>query len=130
MVKVFLTAAAAFGLLAGAAQAQDFDLSRIDTNGDGAVTLAEARAARAEIFHRLDADNNGVVTTAEREAAAQEIASHGGRLDRADANHDGVISESEFMNQPYRAFDFLDRNHDGVLSANETAGLRARMAQQ
>jgi hypothetical protein len=131
MMNRVLIAVALLAVSTGAAHAQGMDISIIDANGDGAITRAEARAARAAMFERLDINQDGRVTRAERDAVAQQIAARGaGRMDRADANNDGAISEAEFMNQPYRGFDFLDRNHDGVLSAAETADLRARLARQ
>lgn len=131
MINRLLIAAAFLGLGAGAAHAQNLDLSVIDANGDGAITRAEAQAARTAMFERLDINHDGRVTRAEREAVAQQIAARGGgRVDRADANNDGAISEAEFMAQPYRGFDYLDRNNDEVLSADETAALRARLARQ
>lgn len=43
-------------------------LRMADTNNDGAVTLAEARAAATKHFDMLDADKNGVATKAEMQA--------------------------------------------------------------
>lgn len=42
---------------------------RADADGDGAVTLAEMRAAAGRRFDRVDADKDGKLTAAEREAA-------------------------------------------------------------
>jgi hypothetical protein len=41
---------------------------RADADGDGAVTLAEMRAAAGRMFERVDADKDGKLTAAEREA--------------------------------------------------------------
>ncbi|MFN3662871.1 RNA polymerase subunit sigma-70 [Yoonia sp.] len=83
--------AAALTLTAGAVMAQGHrdrpDLAAMDTDGDGAVSLAEmtayaqARAAdRVErMFARLDADEDGVITPAEFEAAKER---RGDRPDR------------------------------------------------
>lgn len=43
-------------------------MMRADSNGDGAVTLAEMQAAAAQRFDRADADNDGKLTQAERDA--------------------------------------------------------------
>jgi len=42
---------------------------RLDANGDGAVTVAEASARTLERFDRMDADHDGTVTPDERRAA-------------------------------------------------------------
>ena len=44
-------------------------MMRMDTNKDGAITLAEVEAGAVERFKRQDANNDGQVTKAEREAA-------------------------------------------------------------
>lgn len=130
MVKV-VVAALAFILVGGAAQAQEFDLDTVDANRDGAVTRAEAYAARVVIFNRADLNGDDVLSTPERQALLNSVAARAGRrLERADADHDGLISTAEFMNQPYRAFDFFDWDRNGVLSPAEIIALRAGMGQR
>jgi hypothetical protein len=86
----------------------------IDTNGDGAITRAEAEAARAGLFARLDADRDGHLDETER------TTSQGARLSTdADADGDNRLSREEFMSQPYRVFDRLDADSNGVLSPAE-----------
>ena len=120
------TAAAlvALALLATPALAQGGGMGAMimaqDANGDGAITRAEAEAARAAMFARLDANRDGSMQTSERPTGqmAQMVA-------RADSNNDGVISRAEYMAQPYRLFDRLDGNNNGTLEASELAMLRA-----
>lgn len=104
-------------------------LAAMDANGDGAVTRAEARAARETLFQRLDADDDGLVSQTEREAMRQGQRQGGGRGmgANADADGDGSISRAEFLNQRYRGFDRADTNADGTVSAEEIAALRSRL---
>lgn len=46
---------------------------RMDTDGDGALTLAEMSVRPLAMFARADADNDGVVTREERRAARQAM---------------------------------------------------------
>lgn len=129
-----IIAAAALGImtLAGPAWAQGRGggadmLMRADANGDGAITMAEAQNGRAEAFAAMDQNGDGYLTDADRrEGQPQGQRQNLGR--RADADGDGRISRSEFMNQPYRAFDRFDANNNNVLDANEIARLRQAMS--
>lgn len=123
-ISLALLGAAAPALAQPSREAMIDRLMAQDANRDGAVTLAEAQAARAAIFARLDADNSGALSEAERAAVSQQMGGMG--LRRADANRDGQISRAEFMNMPYRVFDRFDANNDDVLDASEIAALRAR----
>jgi Ca2+-binding EF-hand superfamily protein len=98
-------------------------LMAADANRDGAITRAEARAARERGFQRMDADSDGFITTAEREqmaaAASAKGKGRGGEGGGADANGDGKISRDEFLNTPMRGFDRLDANNNDVIEASE-----------
>jgi hypothetical protein len=77
--------------------------SALDTDGDGAVSLAEAEAGApgfARNFSRFDADGDGLVTREEmrnaREAGrAQAQARAEERWRAADTNGDGLLSREE-----------------------------------
>ena len=86
-------------------QRPDQIFKRLDANGDGNITKAEAETARAHFqerrgdrreqrgdnrFDRLDTDHNGTVSLAEFNARGAE------RINRLDANHDGQVSPEEF----------------------------------
>lgn len=122
-----LIVAAAATLCATPAQAQQRGgldrLMAMDANGDGAITRAEAEAARGAMFNRLDRDRDGYLSTSEQNAA-QGMGRRG--LEGADADNDARISRAELMAQPYRAFDRLDANSDGAISAAELETVRTR----
>lgn len=123
-----ILAAIAFACLAAPAWAQGRGgdmLAAMDANGDGAVTRAEAQAARDTMFTRMDADGDGFISQAERAAMREETARRRQR-GNADANGDGRVSRSEFMGQPFRGFDMADANNDGVVTGDEMAALRGR----
>jgi len=97
-------------------------LSRLDTNKDGKVTLAELVAAKTSRLHEFDANHDGVVTQAEFEAGMKgQRAAHVAKLfERRDSNQDGQLSREE-SRMPERWFNRLDSNHDGFLTPEELA---------
>lgn len=55
-------------------------IERVDTNGDGAVSLAEMNAREdGRMFRRLDQDGDGVITRAEAEDARGRFGRRGDR---------------------------------------------------
>lgn len=114
------------------------DFESLDSDGDGAVTLAEFEAGAptpptlAEIFDRLDADGDGLLSESEMQRG------HGGRHGPRgprfmDEDQDGLISQEEFLsNAPDRArdpsalFERIDANADGYLDSDELASARPR----
>ena len=123
---------AALAACNAAAQSGRGDLStviaRADANGDGAVDRSELLAARADACARLDRNGDGVFTTDE----LPERALNRPRIQQAvaaarafDANGDGAISRTEFVEGPTPAFDLADGNGDGVVTAQELDAARA-----
>lgn len=51
----------------------------------------------------------------------------GGMMERADANHDGVVTRAEFDASVQARFNAMDTNHDGTLSEAERQAGRAAM---
>ncbi|HET9577894.1 MAG TPA: EF-hand domain-containing protein [Usitatibacter sp.] len=74
--------------------AQHFD--EIDANHDGLLTRDELKAAhqaRAQArFSKIDTDGDGRISLAEAQANAPRLAQH---FDRVDANHDGFVTPEE-----------------------------------
>ncbi len=126
-----LIATAAVALTASQAQAQTVDLvagfARLDLNHDGAVTRDEFIASRHPRFQALDRNGDRFLTAADIPAMASfmpQAAEARAMLARCDLDHDGRVSEAEFIACSLAIFDAADLNHDGVLRMSE-----ARLAQ-
>lgn len=117
--------------------AQDFGrfdrmFDRLDTNHDGAISRAEFQASRHARFLALDRDHDGFLTPADAPPRlAAFVAGRSGAFEAAlrrfDTDHDGRVSEAEFVNASMTLFDEADANHDGVLTREEARGLAARL---
>jgi EF-hand domain pair/EF hand len=97
-------------------------MQQADTNRDGVVTKAELIAFRANNFGRLDRDGNGVLTRADIPAFMSRLNSSldfNSLMQQFDANKDGKISRTEFVDGPTVIFDGADANHDGMLTTAE-----------
>ena len=74
---------------------------KADTNGDGAITLEEAKAKSADMFAKLDLDGNGSLTQEEMSEAGQKMRAErrkemaGKRFERLDLNDDGSVTREE-----------------------------------
>lgn len=77
----------------GIATAQDGTLITLLNSGNGEITTAQAEAAAAAQFKNLD------------------------------TNHDGVITEQEFIADRMKLFDAADTNGDGVVTRAEIRAL-------
>jgi Ca2+-binding EF-hand superfamily protein len=93
-----------------------------DANGDGRVTLLEARGAALALFEHFDRDGDGGVTRAEADAAAagwreQRFERRFAALDR---DGDGTLSRAELALSP-RRFLRADRDADGRLTRTEVS---------
>jgi hypothetical protein len=107
----------------------------MDTNGDGAISKAEAEAGSprlAKRFAEIDANGDGLITREEMQAARarhhQEMQARGEeRFKSTDTNGDGKIDLAEAQKGMPRAaehFKEIDTNGDGSLTHEE---LRAYM---
>lgn len=106
--------------------------AKVDANGDGVITRAEAAAhpRLARHFDRLDANRDGRLDRGERPQ-------HGrrghviGHILRLDANGDGRIARTEAGDSKLGArFAQIDTNGDGYIVRGEMEAARARMHAQ
>lgn len=115
--------------------------SRLDADGDGAITKDELSAAGpAAAFDKADGNGDGVLEgdeltafhearKAEREARRQAMMQQR-MLDRFDANEDGKLSLEELeanKRGPAAMFDRLDADDDGTVTREEMAAAQQQM---
>lgn len=107
---------------------------RLDQDGNGTLSREEAKAhpRMANDFDAIDANKDGQVSDAEyrdhakarweqhREKAQTQMKA---RLEKADANHDGVLSREEANASPRLAkhFDEIDADKNSQVSTQEIA---------
>jgi hypothetical protein len=86
----------------------------LDTDNDGTVDLAEAKAAASALFDRLERDKDGTLDKHElsRRLSAKELAA-------ADPDHDGTLTKDEYLAVVEQRFSAADPDHDGTLDAKE-----------
>ena len=89
---------------------------RQDANGDGKVTLDEAKAGQKRLLDRADKNRDGKVGLEELEALPERMAE---RLDRMDANGDREVTRAEMEAAAVERFNRRDENKDGVLTGDE-----------
>lgn len=130
-------------LAAGAAHADTREsrafFERIDANGDGVLDAEELRTARRDAFKRADTDGDGFVTGDEVQQlgdvrgdvsrvrrgvlgggiARRRMPDADDALRRLDADRDGRISESEFVEAENPLLERFDANGDGEISRDE-----------
>ena len=89
-------------------------IRRLDTDNDGTVDLAEAKAAASALFDKLEHDKDGTLDQHElaRRLSAKELAA-------ADPDHDGTLTKDEYLALVEQRFGAADPDHDGTLDAKE-----------
>jgi hypothetical protein len=113
--------AASFGLPHYAAAAPPGALKALDTDNDGTVDLAEAKAAASKLFDKLDRDHDG--TLDRRELRGRMVSKEFGA---ADGDHDGTLDKDEYLAVVEKSFKAADRDNDGTLDAKELSAARGR----
>jgi len=105
-----------------------------DLDGNGEVTVEEARSRRSDVFASFDANDDGFLDAEEYElfdeARAQDQAenepagfgrgarnpANGMRLEVNDNDGDGKVSQAEFLDNAPIWIMKIDRNGDGVVT--------------
>lgn len=110
-----------------------------DLDGDGQVTVAEAKERRADVFMSFDANEDGFLDAEEYvvfdEARANDMANEGGQqghgqgammnaangmmLQNNDDDGDGKVSAAEFVANAEGWILHMDRNGDGVVTTDD-----------
>ncbi|RAZ83832.1 EF-hand domain-containing protein [Cereibacter johrii] len=120
-------------------------LEQWDADGDGRVTLEEARSRRADLFDTFDSDGDGALGPQEladmgaMRAAMQEAnraatgrpfragasgAAGTGSPVRLDRDGDGRVSRDEFVGSTGSWFAWRDRDGDGALTSADFGRVR------
>jgi Ca2+-binding EF-hand superfamily protein len=96
------------------AMAKSSLIRMLDTDNDGTVDLAEAKAAASVLFDKLEHDKDGTLDKHElaRRLSAKELAA-------ADPDHDGTLTKDEYLALVEQRFSAADPDHDGTLDAKE-----------
>ncbi len=104
-----------------------FSLS--DANNDSVISSAEFDGEAKRTFAGYDQNKDGRLSRDEYSGPGSVISPMGRFVkeqpDKIDSDHDGAISEVEFLREGRRVFDKLDLNRDGNLSAAEWRDLPA-----
>ena len=98
-------------------------LKKMDTNGDGRISLNEFVTAAQARFKAIDTQNKGAITAEDIAAAPvtlqrdQKIASY--IVKRMDPDGKGFVSEDDFIARAKQRFARMDTRGDGKLTPDE-----------
>jgi Ca2+-binding EF-hand superfamily protein len=102
-------------------------IQKMDTSGDGRVSLDEYLAAATTRFKSLDSQNKGSIDAADLASSKTAIMRIDHRSNalvrRLDTAGNGYVTQDEFVAAAQKRFARLDKNGDGKLTPDE---LRAR----
>lgn len=99
-----------------------FMIERLDTDGNGTLSIEEFAVVGEKPMARFDGDEDGSITSEEIDAAIIERMVERRRqriLDRFDLDGDGTITAEELQRQREKIFALMDRNDDGAVEAKE-----------
>lgn len=96
-------------------------LSKIDTDHDGTISLAEAQTAASTKFDALDTDKEGTLDLNELTGILSPST-----VKKADKDKDSTLDKAEFLALVERMFKEADLDHDGTLNAQELSTDKGR----
>jgi Ca2+-binding EF-hand superfamily protein len=113
-------------------------LSRLDKDGDGALSAAEGQAVAERMFEHRDGNGDASLTRDEfmatrgggrlsAEQKAKLEAFRAQRFGEMDKNGDGQVSAEEYFNAVQGRFEAADADHDGRVTKDEIAALRGSL---
>ena len=101
-----------------------------DRNRDGVVTCDEWKAYATELFDSADANrDNSLDRTEYAKLVSTDRMFQTVEFGYYEANGDGKVERTEFVDKPNRAFALLDKNNQCKLTSDQTAGARAHSEQ-
>jgi Ca2+-binding EF-hand superfamily protein len=98
------------------------EFAKLDSDGDGTVTVAELEAGFLARWTATDSNQDGKVTVDEFEA--QSAARERERFAKQDTNSNGLLERSEVSRMPDEVFTKLDTDGSGTLTQAELAAGR------
>jgi Ca2+-binding EF-hand superfamily protein len=103
-------------------------LQKMDSNGDGRISLDEYLAASSARFKSIDSQNKGSIDAADiaSSKAAIERIDHraNAMVKHLDTAGNGYVTQDEFIAAAQRRFARLDKNGDGKLTPDELTASR------
>ena len=111
-------------------------LEQVDANADGAVTMAEIDAHRADKFASADTNGDNLVSAAEFEAFSiaererKQAERRARRFAKLDADGDGYVTADEHAaadKRMDRLFERVDTDGDGVITEAEREAAKEKM---
>jgi len=101
-----------------------------DRNRDNVVTCDEWKAYASELFDGADANRDKSLDRTEySKLISTDRMFQTVEFGYYDANGDGKVERTEFVDKPNRAFALLDKNNQCKLTSDQTAGARAHSEQ-
>lgn len=96
--------------------------ARIDSDGDGNLTIEEFSSVHIERLKAADADGDGVLSEAElQDMATKRMAERRAKraAQRLDVDGDGTVTIAEIESQQAKRFALMDANDDGKVDQRE-----------
>jgi EF hand len=113
-IAMVASALAAALILGGAFAPAAWSAPMLDTDRDGTVDLAEAKAAGSAAFDRLEKDHDGTLDHSELHG---RLSAKG--LAAADPDKDGTLDKAEYLTLVEQRFKAADADNDGTVDARE-----------